>query len=67
MEFFSIYLLALKKKYCILHFNLMLKTAKRILSDLKENAEQPIDGIKIYLRDKQIDDDDNSLIQIQSV
>lgn len=45
----------------------MLKTAKRILSDLKENAEQPIDGIKIYLRDKQIDDDDNSLIQIQSV
>lgn len=37
----------------------MLKTVKRIMSDLKENAEQPIEGINLYLTNKSQDSDDD--------
>ena len=38
----------------------MLKTVKRVLSDLKENHENQIDGIKLYLPNKKNDDSDDN-------
>ena len=35
------------------------KTIKRIMSDLKENDELPIEGIQLYLADRKDDQDDN--------
>lgn len=40
------------------------KTVKRIMSDLKENDELPIEGIQLYLTDRKTDQDDDNLFTI---
>ena len=42
----------------------MSKAIRRIISDLKENQTQPIDGVSVYLSDRRQDDDEDDLFTL---